>query len=582
MKQKVPPAFAMTEQPAAIEGTTEGRLRTLRGRLVAWRFRLLLVLTVFGAGLLSVALGPDDYWDLRYYHLYAPWAYLHHRYLYDLGPAQEQGYLNPVADFLLYGLVSSPLNESPRIIAFIMGAVHGINAALVLAIAAHVIRPAQAATRMTLTAAAWLMGVSGAGFISLLGTCSNDLTSGLFVLASLLGVLKFAQPTGTGSGNSRLSFAAAGLVGGIGIGLKMTSAIYAPGLGVAAIIAALGRRSIAGFAAYVAAAAFGSFAVAGHHMLTLWNDFRNPFFPYLNQIFRSPWFDPIAIRDARFLPQSVWDVFTYPFLWTTVDIYRIVEPPFRDWRAAIAYVALVAGVLALAVKFLCNRPSAHKALAETPGLGIVLAFVVVSYVVWVLGFAYYRYAVPIEMLTGVVTMGALVWLFDSDRVRMVGAVVLLAIAGATTVYLDWGRRPYENRYVDVQVPPIPENAVVLVATWGPAGFFIPYAEPRARYVGMENNFLSLTQDNRRAIADESGLDPNSLPNFPDNKLALEVKRVMRTPGPPKFVLNVDAFDAGKLDALLAHFDLKWDGKPCPPIRTNLTGPALSLCRAVER
>ncbi len=537
---------------------------------------------MIGAGLVSVALGPDNYWDLRYYHLYAPWAYLHHRYLYDLGPAQEQGFLNPVADFLLYGLVSSPLNESPRVIAFIMGAVHGINAALVLAIAAHVIRPAQGAARITLTGAAWLMGVSGAGFISLLGTCTNDLTSGLFVLASLLGVLKFAQPTATGIGGSRLSFAAAGLLGGIGIGLKMTSAIYVPGLGVAAIIAAVGRRSIGGLAAYVAAAAFGFFAVAGHHMLTLWSDFRNPFFPYLNQVFRSPWFDPIAIRDARFLPQSVWDVFTYPFLWTTVDTYRIVEPPFRDWRAAIAYVALVAGVLALAVRWLRNRPSAQKALAQTPGLGIVLAFVVVSYFVWVLGFAYYRYAVPIEMLTGVVTMGALVWLFDSDRVRMVGAVVLLAVAGVTTVYLDWGRRPYEDRYVDVEVPSIPENAVVLVATWGPVAFFIPYAEPRARYVGMENNFLSLTQDNRRAIADESGLDPNSLPNFPDNKLALEVKRVMRTPGRPKFVLNVDAFDAGKLDALLAHFDLKWDGKPCPPIRTNLTGPALSLCGAVER
>ena len=29
----------------------------------------------------------------------------------------------------------------------------------------------------------WLMGVTGAGFISLLGTASNDLTSGLFLLA---------------------------------------------------------------------------------------------------------------------------------------------------------------------------------------------------------------------------------------------------------------------------------------------------------------------------------------------------------------------------------------------------------------
>src|SRR5215475_16118333 len=105
-----------------------------RAAVGAWRFRLLLIVVCVGTGFLSVLLGPDNYWDLRYYHLYAPWAYLHGRYLYDIGPAQEQGFLNPVADLLFYGLISSPLNETPRIVAFIMGAVHGINAAIILAI----------------------------------------------------------------------------------------------------------------------------------------------------------------------------------------------------------------------------------------------------------------------------------------------------------------------------------------------------------------------------------------------------------------------------------------------------------------
>jgi hypothetical protein len=43
-------------------------------------------------------LGPDNYWDLRYYHLYAPWAYLHDRYLYDIGPAQEQSFFHGTSD----------------------------------------------------------------------------------------------------------------------------------------------------------------------------------------------------------------------------------------------------------------------------------------------------------------------------------------------------------------------------------------------------------------------------------------------------------------------------------------------------
>ena len=87
----------------------------------AWPFRVQALL-ICGAGFLSVILGPDNNWDLRYYHLYAPWAYLHHRYLYDIGPAQYQGFFNPTADFLFYALTSSRLNDSPRIVAFIMGA----------------------------------------------------------------------------------------------------------------------------------------------------------------------------------------------------------------------------------------------------------------------------------------------------------------------------------------------------------------------------------------------------------------------------------------------------------------------------
>src|SRR5215467_4194514 len=201
-----------------------------------WHFLLGTLLVCGCVGLLSIALGPDDYWDLRYYHLYAPWAYLHGRYLYDIGPAQEQGFLNPTADLLFYGLISSPLNETPRLVAFIMGVVHGINAAVLFAISCHVIRSFQLLERWTLRSVAWLMGVSGAGFVSLVGTSSNDLTSSLFVLGSLLGVLKVAGPD-----NARgtwLGFAGSGLLAGLGLGLKYTSAVYAPGLGAIALLAA--------------------------------------------------------------------------------------------------------------------------------------------------------------------------------------------------------------------------------------------------------------------------------------------------------------------------------------------------------
>jgi hypothetical protein len=513
------------------------------------------------AGALSVMLGPDDNWDLLYYHLYAPYAYLHGRYLYDLGPAQSQGFLNPVADFLFYGLVSSPLNDTPRLVAFVMGAVHGINAVLVLAIAAQVLRPAAAWERWTLRGAALLMGISGAGFASLLGTTTNDLINAIFVLASLLGLLRLAAADD--EGGRRGGFAWAGLWAGVAVGLKYTAAIYLPGLGLVALVAAWWRRSVVGPVAFAAAALAGFLAVAGHHLLVLWQDFGNPLFPFLNDVFRSPYYEPQAIRDVRFLPHDLAQLIAYPFYWTKTNIYVVTEFPFRDWRGAIAYVAVLAALPALIAPRAFDRWRGASGCTDVRGLGLVVLFVVVSFVCWELAFGIYRYGVVLEMLTGVVTMGALTRLIAHARVRVAAGLAVLALALATTVYFDWGRGEYDDQYVDVDVPPLPPHSVVLIATWQPVAYFIPYAEPSARFVGIENNYLELSQT---------------------NKLATEVKRVMRTPGPPKFVLSVGAFKRDKIDRLLANFGLKLSGAPCEPIESNLAtadDEALSLCPIAE-
>jgi hypothetical protein len=548
----------MIDRQRAIGPSRDRRSVAFDRLSAAWRFRLLLMLVCAAAGLLSVILGADNYWDLRYYHLYAPWAYLHDRYLYDIGPAQEQGFLNPTADFLLYGLISSPLNETPRLVAFIMGAVHGVNAALLLAIAAHVIRPPAAVDRSMLIAAAWLMGVSGAGFVGLLGTSSNDLTSSFFVLGSLLSLLKVNERT-DGRATWR-GFAAAGLWVGAGLGLKYTVAFVVPGLGVVAVLVAFRKRTPTGLIVFGLAAASGFLALAGHHLLTLWNAFGNPFFPYLNQIFRSPYFEPTAIWDPRFIPDSLWKLLTFPFYWAETNTYVVSEFTFRDWRAAIAYVAIVIVLLVLAADHLRKGRRLHDALARTRGLGLVFTFVIVSYFSWALEFGYYRYAIPLEMLTGVVAVGALIWLIDDRRLRAVAAVTVLAIATTTTVYLDWGRRPYTDKYVEVEVPALPPRSIVLIATWDPVAYFIPFAEPTVQYLGIENNYLELSQT---------------------NKLALEVKRLMETPGRQKFVLSVGDFDGNRLSTLLGNFNLSLSRSPCRPIHSNLEVHALSLCPVEE-
>jgi dolichyl-phosphate-mannose-protein mannosyltransferase len=529
--------------------------RAASGR-IGLRFAAALFV-ICAAGVASVALGPDDDWDLLYYHLYAPFAYLHHRYLYDIGPAQSQGFLNPMPHLLFYAMISSRLNEFPRIIAFVMGAVHGINAVLVLAIARECLRPPSSAERRGLWIIAVLIGVTGAGFVSLLGLTTNDLINSMFVLGALLGILRAARHDG--AREVRRDLAVAGLATGIGVGLKYTAAVFAPGLALVAVVVAARRRTLAGPLWFGGAAVLGYLVVSGHHQLTLWRDFGNPLFPWLNDIFHSPYCDPQSLRDMRFIPGDLWRAITYPFTWMTTNRYVVTEYDFRDWRGAIAWLA-IAAVLVMRIAGIGRR--AHRA-AETPGLGLVMAFVVVSFFIWEFAFGIYRYGVALEMLCGIVIVGALIRLIAQPRLRLALAVMLAAIMAATTIPPDWGRGEWGDLYVDVHVPALPAHSIVLIATEDPAAYFIPFAEPTARYLGIENNYLRLSQT---------------------NLLASEVRRLMRTPGPPKFILSIGTFDPDKLGRVLDQLGLSLAPLPCLPIESNLAtddGEQLSLCPVAD-
>jgi hypothetical protein len=354
---------------------------------------------------------------------------------------------------------------------------------------------------------------------------------------------------------------------GIAVGLKYTAVIFIPGLGLAALITAVRRRAIGGLIPFVVAAMVGIGFAAGHHMLALWQAFGNPVFPLLNNVFRSPYYEPQSIRDARFVAHDLAQLVGYPFYWTKTNSYLVSELGFRDWRGAIAYVSIAGGLLVHPAKRLVSERRWDEACIETRGLDLVIVFMVASYLCWAVGFGIYRYAVVLELLTGIVTMGCLIWLFADIRVRVFGAVAALTLAAATTVYPDWGRgehpyngtRParYGDMYIDVSVPQLPMNSVVLIATWEPVSYFIPFAEPTARYLGIENNLLQLSQN---------------------NKLVAEVRRLMQTPGAPKFVLRVGETTSDDLDLLLGQFGLRLSTSSCQRIRSNLEEHVLSLCR----
>lgn len=106
-------------------------MTALKKKAIAWL--ALFVICLLIGGVVSIYLGQDANWDLKNYHLYSAWAYLHHRLATDLFAAGIQSYFAPLLDLPYYLLATQWLPNSPRIVAFFMGLPYGLLLFLVFA-----------------------------------------------------------------------------------------------------------------------------------------------------------------------------------------------------------------------------------------------------------------------------------------------------------------------------------------------------------------------------------------------------------------------------------------------------------------
>ena len=92
-------------------------------------FLLISILLPTLFGIIAITLGQDNFWDLRNYHYYNPYALMHGRFLTDIQVSQLQTYFNPTLDLLFYSLIE---NFHPKVATFLMAFIQGINGPLIM------------------------------------------------------------------------------------------------------------------------------------------------------------------------------------------------------------------------------------------------------------------------------------------------------------------------------------------------------------------------------------------------------------------------------------------------------------------
>jgi len=507
-----------------------------------------LALAIVLAGIASVLLRQDSNWDLQNYHLYNAWAFVHGRFGLDWAPAQLQSFHSPYLDLPFYALLAA--DTPPRVIAFALAIPTGVAWYCFAHVAAVLLADLPDPLRMRAWVVAVAIGVTAPMPVSLIGLTMNDWYTAAFVLAAVWIAIAAGDPL---AAPLRRLFVA-GLLVGAGAGLKLTGSIYGVGLVVAMLAAdgSLRARLRAALAAGTGVAL--AFALtAGPWMLTMYERYGNPLFPYFNDVFRSPWADPVSYSASRFGPASAgeWLVFPFVLLWKLE--HYVSEPEFRDARPALLYALAIAAIVAAVVRRARAAPSPAPPLpGPAPAWRFVGVFFVASFLAWAVLYRIFRYLVPLELLGSALTVGLLVRLAPPKRIALaLGAAVVLVLV--TAKYPTWWRQKFGEHFLEVEMPPVKPGALVLSVVAEPTSYVLPSFPSDARFAGLVSNFNDPAKTNRLQQAIAAAIRDH--------------------PGPLYALAVPPGRDAGG-DALAAMGLARGE---CREIRTNLRVSPLELC-----
>jgi hypothetical protein len=431
-------------------------------------------------GLLAAYLGQDDNWDLHNYHLYNPYALLNGKIGFDLAPGQWQTYFNPALDLVYYGLTRT---LPAPLVGFIMGALHGLNAVLVLALARRLVGSvAQPAYRLPLMLA--LAGCCAPGFLSELGNTMGDNMTSLLVLSSLLLlVAKWERLQRPGALAITLC---AGLLIGAGTGLKLTNAIYALSMCLAllSLPAGLWLRINSAFV-FGLGTLGGIGASAGWWYWKMWSVFGNPLFPQFNDRFHGLLAAPIGIGDTGWIPKGLTEKLLWPFI-ITLHPKRTIEVPMTQliWpMLLLLFAAFVVFKLRAAIRG--DKP----ALASPQRF--VLLFFALSYLMWLNMFGIYRYLVPIELLAPLILWLVVHSLMPAAVARGVATYALVLAAVVIFPVSSWGHAQWRRDSFSAAPPVIAQPAQSMVFTVHgdpPMGWLVPFFPKELAFVALGSGF----------------------------------------------------------------------------------------------
>lgn len=439
---------------------------------------------------MSVLLGQDNNYDLLNYHVYNGYSSLVDRSTLDILPAQIQTFLNPLLDILLLILMSF---FKPLVLGFVLAMIQAFNYFLMYKIAQFVIRDLEPvyihlgslSLNISGRLLAFSMGLAALlapASLQLLGTSHHDNLVSIPILTSILVILHIYQ---SGKSSTQM-WLIAGFAAGVSLGLKLTVAIYILATGATVLlIRSSWLQKAKDLVSYGCGLLGGMLLSGGFWFWNLWVTYGNPIFPWFNNIFRSPEMVPVAFKDLRYAPKSIWDVLLNPVYLAFHSEYTYAQGDFRDLRflATFGVLLILAAVLIKRNLKKIRRPSIrvdHQFL---------ILFFVIAFMVWVYQFSIYRYAFALEAVAVPVMALGMMYLLVSRRMV---TIAIYAFIIMNSIYMSspgMARIDWQPNHLNAHVPEVPglEDAVVVLGGNRPSSFLLPGFPQTTRFIRFDSN-----------------------------------------------------------------------------------------------
>lgn len=415
---------------------------------------LMFVLFCIIAIAISLHLRYEVISDFNNYHYYLPWAFFHDRSFTDIALAMENSYHNPLIDMQYYFLVKY-FNDNLTVFYVYIGIYYGILVFVFYKLCRLILEPKQK-IELLLT---MIIAMTGFATLSQVGTSSNEIIVSIGVMISLYLVYKELFVLGK---ERWQIFIGTGFLLGLMLGLKLTIIVYCVALG-GTLILFYGKLQtpVKTIGLFTLGGLLGFLVIDGWWMLVLYEHFGNPFFPYFNNVFKSPYYAEQFLTYKDFYKKTLSDYFLFPYKASFQLSERITsESPMLDVRLALGYTLLwIAIITSLFKRNLSTVIKRHKNIV------FLIIFSVISYALWLQIFSIIRYAIPFEMLIALFIVLYFATIRPKDLIKFAlwgsGCIILFFMLMSGLPYASWGNRLGETKLVYENNVKLPDNSLLI-------------------------------------------------------------------------------------------------------------------------